>query len=107
MGGPQHVAANDKYPYLPAVEAAICKAVEGNIPYLGLCLGGQLLAHSLGASVTRHHMAEIGFSRMEFTGEGKNDPLFQGLPGCLQVIPCHQNTFDLPIHPVPTATGTM
>jgi len=107
MGGPQHVGANDKYPYLPAVEAAICKAVEGDIPYLGLCLGGQLLAHALGASVTRHHMAEIGFSRIELTGEGKNDPLFQGLPGYQQVIHWHEDTFDLPRSAVQLATGTI
>jgi GMP synthase (glutamine-hydrolysing) len=62
MGGPQHVGANDRYPYLPGVEAAIRRAVEEDIPYLGLCLGGQLLAHALGAPVSRHHVTEIGFS---------------------------------------------
>lgn len=107
MGGPQHVGANDRYPYLPGVEAAIRRAVEEDIPYLGLCLGGQLLAHALGAPVSRHHMAEIGFSRIELTEEGKNDPLFQGLPGYQQVIHWHEDTFDIPGSAVQLVSGAI
>jgi len=107
MGGPQHVGADDRYPYLPGVEAAIRRAVEEDIPYLGLCLGGQLLAHALGAPVSPHHVAEIGFSRIELIGEGKNDPLFQGLPGYQQVIHWHEDTFDIPGSAVQLASGTI
>jgi GMP synthase (glutamine-hydrolysing) len=107
MGGPQHVGANDRYPYLPGVEAAIRRAVEEDIPYLGLCLGGQLLAHALGAPVSRHHVTEIGFSRIELTEEGKNDPLFQGLPGYQQVIHWHEDTFDIPGSAVQLASGAI
>src|SRR5215467_4655833 len=45
MGGFQHVGENEKYPYLVEVESAIRKVVEEDIPFLGICLGGQLLAH--------------------------------------------------------------
>ena len=105
MGGPQHVGVDDKYPYLVGVEAAIRKAVEEDMPFLGLCLGGQLLAHALGATVTLHQMAEIGFSQVELTGEGKNDPLFEGLPGYQQVIHWHEDRFDLPEGAVQLATN--
>lgn len=96
MGGPQHVGDNEKYPYLVEVESAIHKAVEEDIPYLGLCLGGQLLAHALGAPVKRHSKASIGFYEVQLTEEGKADPLFRGLPGYQQVIHWHEDTFDIP-----------
>jgi GMP synthase (glutamine-hydrolysing) len=105
MGGPQHVGDNDKYPYLIGVESAIRRAVEKDIPYLGLCLGGQLLAHALGAPVKRHSIASIGFYEVQLTDEGKADPLFRGLPGYQQVIHWHEDTFDIPTDAVQLATN--
>jgi GMP synthase (glutamine-hydrolysing) len=105
MGGPQHVGADDRYPYLVGATAAIRKAVEEDIPYLGLCLGGQLLAHALGATVKRHSMASIGFYEVRLTDEGKADPLFQGLPGYQQVIHWHEDTFDIPKGAIQLATN--
>ncbi len=105
MGGPQHVGDNDKYPYLIGVESAIRRAVEKDIPYLGLCLGGQLLAHALGAPVNRHSIASIGFYEVQLTEEGKADPLFRGLPGYQQVIHWHEDTFDIPKDAIQLATN--
>jgi GMP synthase (glutamine-hydrolysing) len=96
MGGPQHVGDHEMYPYLVAVESAIRKAVEEDIPYLGLCLGGQLLAHALGAPVKRHSMTPIGFYQVQLTEEGKADALFRGLHGYQQVFHWHEDTFDIP-----------
>jgi len=105
MGGPQHVGANDEYPYLVGVEERIRKTVEQEIPYLGICLGGQLLAHALGAAVKQHSMASIGFYEVQLTEEGKDDSLFQGLPGYQQVIHWHEDKFDLPTGAVQLATN--
>ena len=105
MGGPQHVGVDDKYTYLAGVEEAIRKAVEENIPYLGICLGGQLLAHALGAAVKRHSMAAIGFYEVHLTDEGKADPIFQGLAGYQQVILWHEDMFELPTGAVKLATN--
>jgi GMP synthase (glutamine-hydrolysing) len=105
MGGPQHVGDNEKYPYLVGVESAIHKAVDEDIPYLGLCLGGQLLAHALGAPVKRHTQASIGFYEVQLTEEGKADPLFRGLPGYQQVIHWHEDTFDIPMDAVQLAAN--
>ena len=80
MGGFQHVGENEKYPYLVGVESMICKAVAEDIPYLGICLGGQLLAHALGAPVKRHSITPLGFFDVQTTRMGKDDPLFHGLP---------------------------
>ena len=63
------------------------------------------LASALEASVTRHHITEIGFYEVQLTDEGKNDPLFQGLPGYQQVIHWHEDTFGLPDGAVRLATS--
>ena len=96
MGGFQHVGENEKYPYLVEVESMIRKAVEEDIPYLGICLGGQLLAHALGAPVKRHSITPLGFFNVQTTDMGKTDPLFHGLPDSMQVFHWHEDTFDIP-----------
>ena len=105
LGGPQHANAHDKYPYLAQEKEYLRRVVEQDIPYLGICLGGQLLASALEAPVTRHHITEIGFYEVQLTDEGKNDPLFQGLPGYQQVIHWHEDTFGLPHGAVRLATS--
>lgn len=106
MGGPQHIGHNETYPYLVGVTRAIRRAVEHEVPYLGLCLGGQLLASAMGAQVKKHTRASIGFYEIEFTDEGKKDPLFKGLPGYQQVIHWHEDTFDIPDGAVQLATNS-
>ncbi len=96
LGGPQNANAHDKFPYLLREKELLRVVVEQDIPYLGICLGGQLLASALNAPVTRHHLTEVGFFTVELTNEGKKDPLFQGLPGYQQVIHWHEDTFALP-----------
>jgi len=105
LGGPQHAAADDKHPYLVQEKALIRKAAEQDIPYLGICLGGQLLAHALGAQVTKHHMIELGFLEVQLTQEGRADPLFEGLPDHLQVFQWHMDVFDIPSGGVRLATS--
>jgi len=105
LGGPQHAPAEDRFPYLAQEKALIREAVAQEMPFLGMCLGGQLLAHAFGAPVTRHHLTEIGFYRVEFTEEGRADPLLQGLPGYQQVIHWHEDTFDIPPRGVLLATN--
>jgi len=106
LGGPQHAAADDKHPYLVQEKALIRKAIEQDIPYLGICLGGQLLAHALGARVTKHHMIELGFLEVELTEEGKADPLYQGLPDHQKVFQWHMDVFDIPVGGVRLATNS-
>jgi GMP synthase-like glutamine amidotransferase len=105
FGGTQHVYQEEKYPYFEREKALIRQAVEQNIPLLGICLGGQLLASALGAVVKQHSLTEIGFFDIPFTEAGKNDPLLQGLPGYQKVFHWHEDTFDLPASGVLLATN--
>ncbi len=105
MGGPQHVGYDEKYPYFVPEYALIRRAVQADIPYLGMCLGGQLLAHALGAPVTSHEQTELGLVQVEFTEAGKADPLYAGLPGHQWVFEWHEDVFALPPGAVRLATN--
>jgi GMP synthase-like glutamine amidotransferase len=59
MGGPMSV--NDDLPWIPQSLALIRQAVAADIPVLGHCLGGQLMAKALGGSVGRNPVKEIGW----------------------------------------------
>jgi GMP synthase-like glutamine amidotransferase len=105
MGGPQHVWHHDRSPYLDDAVEAMRRAVESDVPVLGLCLGGQLLASAMGAEVRRHTSTHIGFYQVLLTDEGWQDPLFAGLPGYQQVFHWHEDTFDIPRGAVQLATN--
>jgi GMP synthase-like glutamine amidotransferase len=59
MGGPMSV--NDALPWISPVLSLIDSAVQADIPVLGHCLGGQLMAKALGGSVTPNPVKEIGW----------------------------------------------
>jgi GMP synthase-like glutamine amidotransferase len=63
MGGPMSV--NDDLPWITAELALIRDAVARDVPVLGHCLGGQLMAKALGAPVTRNPVKEIGWGTVE------------------------------------------
>jgi GMP synthase-like glutamine amidotransferase len=63
MGGPMSV--NDPLPWIDQELALIRAAFEYDIPLLGHCLGGQLIAKALGATVTKNPQKEIGWGAVK------------------------------------------
>jgi GMP synthase-like glutamine amidotransferase len=80
MGGPMDVWEEDQHPWLKPEKAAIREAVLArNMPYLGLCLGHQLLGAALGGTVGKMKAPEVGILDVELTAEGRADPIFAGM----------------------------
>jgi len=107
LGGPMNVYEEEAYPYLRDVDLLIKEAVKKGLPVLGICLGGQLIAKSLGAPVTRNPVREIGWYKLRLTAEGLRSPLFNGLPEEFPVFQWHGDTFALPggVSHLATTTG--
>ncbi len=87
MGGPMDVWQEREHPWLVTEKKAIRDWVGAGKPYLGVCLGHQLLGDALGGRVGPGTAPEVGILAVEMTEAGRADPLFRGLPAtkrCLQ-----------------------
>jgi GMP synthase (glutamine-hydrolysing) len=75
LGGPIGVYETGAYPFLTGEIAAIAARLNAAGPTLGICLGHQLIAAALGASVGPGLAKEIGWAPIRLTAEGKASPL--------------------------------
>jgi GMP synthase (glutamine-hydrolysing) len=96
LGGEMNVDAVDRYPFLEQVRNLTADVVAAGKPMLGICLGAQVLARSLGAEVRRSPVREVGFTRVRPTPEGERDPVMSPFTKDVPVFQFHEDTFDLP-----------
>ena len=96
MGGPMSVNDDIILPWLKEEKGVIAEAVRAGIPYWGVCLGGQLLAASLGGKVYRGPQSEVGLLPVYLTEEAMGDHVFRGVPRELLTLQWHNDTFELP-----------
>jgi GMP synthase (glutamine-hydrolysing) len=94
MGGPMSAGRPGAHPELDAECELLAEAVDLQVPVLGICLGAQLLARALGATVRPGRRAEIGFASVRVTDP--NDPLIGALAPEATVLHWHSDVFDLP-----------
>ena len=96
LGGAMGVHETAKHPFLLEVKGLIRDCLAQDIPYLGLCLGGQLLAEVAGARVISNRWEESGTLPVHLTAEGEASPLFNGIPTPFFSFQWHHDSFDIP-----------
>jgi len=97
LGGGPNVDQEHIYPYLTKEKKTIKKAIAKDIPYLGFCLGHQLLAHVMGAKVGPNYRSSIGFIQGFLTHHGKEHPLFERLPQNATFFKWHSQSVQEPL----------
>ncbi|MEW6121026.1 MAG: type 1 glutamine amidotransferase [Pseudomonadota bacterium] len=89
LGGPMDVWDDDILPWLRAEKAFIRDWVNAGRPYLGICLGHQLLADALGGTVEKMARPEVGICDVDLTEAGKSSPLFAGFDHRFRTLQWH------------------
>ena len=92
LGGEMGCHDASEFPWLSDEVDLIREAHEQQIPVLGICLGGQLVAHALGGRVLAGGCHEIGWFEAEMLME---DPLL-GPPGVAEQFLWHSDAFEPP-----------
>lgn len=93
LGG--EMSANDDLPSLRQAERLILQAMDADIPVIGHCLGGQLMARALGAAVIASPKPEIGWQAMQVADTPAASAWF-GEAGERKVYHWHGESFGLP-----------
>ena len=93
MGG--FMSANDPLPTNRQAEILILQAMNNDIPVIGHCLGGQLMAKALGAKIVASPKPEIGWMPIEYTDNLEVKDWFGEEP-TKKVMHWHYETFALP-----------
>lgn len=98
MGGPMNVGDTQDYPWLVEEKQLIRDAIQTHkLPYMGVCLGAQLLADALDGQVSKMNAPEVGLLTIELTEAGQSNLLFTGLPNTCSVLQWHgQEVVQLP-----------
>ncbi|MCH7386165.1 type 1 glutamine amidotransferase [Acinetobacter modestus] len=94
MGGTMSVNDEANYPWLKLEKRWLRRYLSAGKPAIGLCLGGQLIANALGASVSRNQHQELGWmdvGRVSHVPEN----YFQ-IPEKINIMQWHSETFEIP-----------
>ena len=90
MGGPMDTHMEKEYPWLVPEKKAIAEYVLNlEKPFLGFCLGCQLLGEVLGGKVIQSSPPEIGVLDIHSKEDIKNDPIFNFLPPSFKALQWH------------------
>jgi GMP synthase (glutamine-hydrolysing) len=96
LGGPMNADDVDAYPHLATELAIIEEALKRDISILGICLGAQLLAKTLGGKIMAGAGREIGWHGVDVTATGRDDPVLGAFGDYREVFQWHDDVIDLP-----------
>ncbi len=94
MGGPMSATDETEYPWLANEKKYIGSVIEAGKPVLGICLGAQLIANSMGGKVFQNSVIEIGWFPIEAVASEMTSAF--RFPQKIQVIHWHGETFRPP-----------
>ncbi|WP_416307000.1 type 1 glutamine amidotransferase [Neptunicella sp. SCSIO 80796] len=96
MGGPMAVNDEAQYPWLNEEKQFIKQVIDAGKRVLGICLGAQLIADVLGATVTSNTHKEIGWFDIRLSGEAELTWIAEIFPATMPVFHWHGDTFSTP-----------
>ncbi len=96
MGGEMGIYDEGIYPWLNDEKRFITEAIASGKTVLGICLGAQLIADVLGATIHKNPYREIGWFPIRRPSEAETTPLSLAFPDEVEVFHWHEDTFDLP-----------
>lgn len=107
LGGSVGCRDDRAAPWLPRVRTLVREAVADEVPLLGICLGGQIVADALGGSVvTRARGPELGAVPLRRLAAVDGDAVLGGVPEGAPAAQWHWDEVDrLPIGAVPLLSG--
>jgi GMP synthase-like glutamine amidotransferase len=103
LGGAMNVDEGKRHGWIAEEKALLRELLAREVPLLGLCLGGQLLAAAAGGEPMRAARPEIGWHQVEVTAQGEDDPLLEALAPGFEAFQWHSYEFPLPPGAAPLA----
>jgi GMP synthase (glutamine-hydrolysing) len=97
LGAIAGVMEESQHAWMPIERRIFERALELEVPLLGICFGSQLLASAAGAEVYKSATPEVGWTRVEMNAAAKSDAVMAALGDSPSVFHFHYDTFDLPI----------
>jgi GMP synthase-like glutamine amidotransferase len=105
LGGTVNADQVERHPFLHDDRRLTRQAVDAGVPYLGICLGAQILARALDRPVVKAPRPELGFEPIHPTEAAADDLLLSAFADGDRVFQWHQDTFELPDGATLLATG--
>ena len=96
LGGDQSVREIERYDYLVAEAELLREEAERGTPILGVCLGGQMLAHALGGSVARLPSRIVEWAAVRKLPAAADDPVIGPLPETVRALHWNEDGFTVP-----------
>jgi GMP synthase (glutamine-hydrolysing) len=100
LGAHAGVQDEAKHPWMQLERTLIERALETELPFLGLCFGAQLLAAVAGGEFIPSPVPELGWTRVRMTAEAATDPVLGaigvGADGMADGFHFHYDSYRLP-----------